>query len=114
MLVTFTSRAYSDITLFGDIATQLLNMMGHTGTVPGSILAEDIPAALARLRAGLEADKRAGAEPPTAHAEDLDDEAEEDEEDEAPVALARRAWPLLQLLEASARQQVDVMWKESG
>jgi len=113
MLVTFTSRAYADITLFGDIAVRLLNMMGHTGTVPSSILAEDIPAALERLREGLEAEKRANAEPPTAQTEP-DDEAEKAEESEAPVGLARRAWPLIQLLEASARQGADVMWKETG
>ena len=45
MLVTFTTDAYADITLFGDVALALLKMMGHSATAPGAILAEDVPAA---------------------------------------------------------------------
>jgi len=32
--------------MFGDVALAMLKMMGHTATVPGAILAEDVPAAL--------------------------------------------------------------------
>ncbi|GAB4295591.1 MAG: DUF1840 domain-containing protein [Thiohalomonadaceae bacterium] len=100
MLVTFHSRAYADITLFGDIAQTLLKMMGHSGTVPGALLAEDVPQARARLQAALAAKQQ---EPP----EDAEDE---DEEKEARPPLGVRALPLLELLEASARQGCDVMW----
>jgi hypothetical protein len=41
MLVTFTTEAYADITMFGDVAVALLKMMGHSGTVPSAIRAED-------------------------------------------------------------------------
>ncbi|WP_127474796.1 DUF1840 domain-containing protein [Sulfurivermis fontis] len=102
MLVTFHSRAYADITLFGDVAKTLLKMMGHSGTVPGALLAEDIPAALTRLRAALAAKQQA-------HDEDKGDE-EEDEEKEAKPPLDVRALPLVELLEASARRGCDVMW----
>ena len=54
MLVTFTCPAYADITMFGDVAIRLLKMMGHSGTVPGALLAEDVPAALQRLEAAIE------------------------------------------------------------
>lgn len=108
MLITFTTKAYADITLFGDIARQLLTMMGHTGTVPGSILAEDIPVSLERLRRALAQHR------PQADAAQEDGEDDEDEEeDEPPVDLARRAWPLIQLLEAAAHQGSDVLWKSS-
>ena len=40
MLVTFTTKAYADITMFGDVALAMLKMMGHSATVPGAILAE--------------------------------------------------------------------------
>jgi len=33
MLVTFTTDAYADITMFGDVALTLLKMMGHSKTV---------------------------------------------------------------------------------
>jgi hypothetical protein len=45
MLVTFTTDAYADITMFGDVALAMLKMMGHSATVPGAILAEDVPVA---------------------------------------------------------------------
>ena len=57
MLVTFTSKAYADITMFGDVALGMLRMMGHSETVPGAILAEDVPAALDRLKRAIEAAK---------------------------------------------------------
>jgi len=46
MLVTFRTSAYANITMFGDIAVTLLKMMGHSGTVPSAIRADDVPAAL--------------------------------------------------------------------
>jgi len=57
MLVTFTTNAHADTTLFGDVALALLKMMGHSATVPGAILAADVPAALSRLTAAIESEK---------------------------------------------------------
>ena len=45
MLVTFKTEAYASITMFGDVAVALIKLMGHSGTVPGAVLAEDVPAA---------------------------------------------------------------------
>lgn len=55
MRVTFSRSAFADITLFGDVALRLLKMMGHSGTIPSPLLADDVPAALARLEAAIEA-----------------------------------------------------------
>ncbi len=107
MLVTFHSRAYADITLFGDIAQTLLRMMGHSGSVPGALLAADIPAARVRLQAALAAQQAAAAAQQPAPSEDKEDE---DEEKEVGPPLGVRALPLLELLDASARQGCDVMW----
>ncbi len=57
MLVTFSCPAYAGITMIGDVAIRLLKAMGHSGTVPGALLAEDVQAALERLEAAGEADK---------------------------------------------------------
>jgi hypothetical protein len=57
MLVTFSCPAYADITMFGDVAVRMLKLMGHSGTVPGALLAEDVPAALERLRSAIEAEQ---------------------------------------------------------
>lgn len=101
MLVTFTTKAYADITMFGDVALSMLKMMGHSETVPGAILAEDVPAALDRLKRAIAA----------APARNESGKAQDDDSDEPPVSLAHRALPLIELLIAAAQQKADVMWK---
>lgn len=91
--------------MFGDVARRLLKMMGHSGTVPSAILAEDVPAALDRLKRAIEIEKSAAAEP-SANIQD------KDMNDQA-VSLAYRALPLIELLEAAARKNCDVMWRET-
>ena len=103
MLVTFSTSAYADITMFGDVALRLLKLMGHSATVPGALLAEDIPAALQRLEAAVETDKKLP-EP---------EQSEAGEEGEAAVSLSHRALPLIELLKAAAKEKSNVMW-DSG
>lgn len=98
MLVTFTTDAYADITMFGDVALSMLKMMGHSATVPGAILAADVPEALRRLTAALETEKT----PPPSTADTDEDE---------PVSMAHRGLPLVKLLTAAAKANNDVMWK---
>jgi hypothetical protein len=110
MIVTFRSKAYADIMMFGDIAVHLLKLMGHSGTVPSALLAEDVPAALERLKEAVAASK-AAEEAADDVRKDSDAEDEDDEKsDEHSVALAHRALPLIELLAASATAQCDVMW----
>ncbi len=100
MLVTFSCPAYADITMFGDVAVHLLKMIGHSGTVPSALVAADVPAALERLEAAVaaEGDLPAPAEPSQA------------EDEEPPVSLGHRALPLIELLEAAAKAERNVMW----
>jgi len=100
MLVTFTTDAYADITMFGDVAIALLKMMGQSGTVPGALLAEDVPAALRRLTVAIEAQK---AQEP--------DEMRDQEDDEPTVSITTRAMPLIDLLTAAVKAGANVMWK---
>ena len=105
MLVTFRTKAYANITMFGDVAKQLLELLGHSGTIPSAIKAEDVPAALARLEAALQ-QRRA------ADAADLKEGDRRRDDYDAPrkVTLSQRAVPLLELLRAAAANKVDVMW----
>lgn len=98
MLVTFTTNAYADITMFGDVALAMLKMMGHTATVPGAILAADVPAALSRLTTAIDAEK---ASPPV----------EDKDADEPVISMAHRALPLIGLFAAAAKAESNVMWK---
>ena len=98
MLVTFTTEAHADITMFGDVALAMLRMMGHSATVPGAILAADVPVALSRLTVALEVEK---AKPPVG----------DKDADEPKVSMANRGLPLISLLTAAAKAGRNVMWQ---
>ncbi|MGD2076035.1 MAG: DUF1840 domain-containing protein [Gammaproteobacteria bacterium] len=100
MLVTFSTPAHANITMFGDVAVHMLELMGHSATVPGALLSEDIPAALKRLEAAVEADQQLP----------QPQQSREDDDEEAPVSLAHRALPLIGLLRAAADAKCNVMW----
>ena len=101
MLVTFSCPAYADITMFGDVAIQLLKMMGHSGTVPSALSAEDVLPALERLEAAVMV-KEQSAEP------------EEDDDGDPPVSISHRALPLIELLKAAAKAECSVMWDSNA
>lgn len=103
MLVTFHTKPYANITMFGDVAVKLLKIMGHSGTVPSAFSADDVPVALERLEAAIAADKKAVASAPAT-------EPRAEDEAERPVSLANRALPLVELLQAAADQHAEVMW----
>jgi Domain of unknown function (DUF1840) len=94
MLVKFDSKV-GGITMFGDIAVTLLKATGNSGTVPGALLAPDIPAALQRLKAAV-------GEAPA--------EGAGGDREEPKVSLRQRAFPLIDLLERAAKAQADVLW----
>jgi hypothetical protein len=106
MIVRFSTRAGA-LTMHGDAAVALLRGMGHSGTVPGAILAADLPGALANLRSSLEAQARAApiaVEPP-------EDSAEEEEDRQPPVTLSMRAVPLIDMIETAIARGSDLMWE---
>lgn len=100
VLVTFSCDAYENITMFGDVAQHLLKMMGHSGTVPSAILAEDVPEALQRLQTAI--NKTSG---------NISARNEEDSDGNVPVSLKNRALPLIELLKAAVSAKCIVMWK---
>ncbi|MCW5621238.1 MAG: DUF1840 domain-containing protein [Burkholderiales bacterium] len=102
MLVQFESKV-GGFSMFGDVAISLLKLMGHSGTVPGAILAADIPAALTQLRAGLHA------QPEEPEVDETDGQT--GEKPEPPVSIHRRAVPLVDLLTRSAQAGSDVIWR---
>ena len=104
MLVTFKTEAYASITMFGDVAVALLKLMGHSGTVPGALMPEDIPDALERLKTGVAANPDATLDP-------QGDKGDDDEEERPHVSLANRALPLIELLQAAQADNKHVMWE---
>ncbi|MBM4959061.1 DUF1840 domain-containing protein [Vibrio parahaemolyticus] len=103
MLITFRCRSYANVTMFGDIALEMIKMMGHSGTVPGSISAQDVPDALSKLTSALSAKNAAEENLPT----DVD---VDEEQIEPAVSLGRRAFPLIELLKSAIKEECEVMW----
>ena len=102
MLVRFDSDA-GTLTMFGEVAVQLLKAMGHTGAVPSAMLPEDIPAAIERLKAA------AAVQADTASNEGA--QAAVGDENELPVSIKQRAFPLIELLERAAKRKCEVLWR---
>lgn len=104
MLVRFTCEAHRDVLMFGDIARALLAMLGHSGATPGALAAAEVAPALARLREAL----AAGHEPAVRAADQTDDEEGDDRP--APIPMAVRALPLIELLTAASKKDARVLW----
>ncbi|EGR3256495.1 DUF1840 domain-containing protein [Vibrio parahaemolyticus] len=103
MLITFRCHSHSNVTMFGDIAIKMIKMMGHSGSVPGSISAQDIPDALSRLTSALAAQEAIEKNNSQAKEED-------EEQEEQTVSLGRRAFPLIELLKSAIKEECEVMW----
>ena len=97
MIVTFRTKSFADITMFGDVAVTLLKLMGHTGTVPSAVNSEDIPGYLEKLQQGLSRHQgSAGAD---------------SDSDEPAVGLQTRAKPLIDLMRSAHENNDSVSWK---
>ena len=99
MLVTFKCRAYADITMFGNVAVQFLQMMGFGEQVPGALRIEDVPEALDNLRRGLE------------QIPDQLQPAGNEDAEQPTTSLQTRALPLLELLQAAIADETRVRWE---
>jgi hypothetical protein len=109
MIVNFSTR-YGQLTLLGDSAVTLLKLAGHSGTVPGAVLAADLPGFLARLRAGLDEQGDAISPPPKATAPS-DEENGDDVARPGQVTLRMRAVPLIEMIEIAIARGSDLMWE---
>ena len=104
MIVTFKTKGHANVMMFGDIALQLIKLMGHSETVPSAIYAEDIPAAIASLKAGVAAHSAKANNEKKVQIENNDGQAKES------VSLHNRALPLIELLQAAQNADSYVIW----
>lgn len=99
MLITFKTRSYANITMFGEVGKKMLEMMDFGVVVPGAIASADVHKALANLQQKLELETEpvvpAGA----------NDNAE------ARVSLHTRAVPLIALLQSAVEDETHVRWE---
>ena len=106
MIVTFKSPAAGDVIMFGDNAKQMMKLMGKSPDDKGIVTVEQLPDAIAGLRAAIDADKAARQR--AASTDESDDP--ERRGMGANVSVAQRAVPLLELLEWAQRKGKPVTW----
>ena len=103
MLVTFTSSETGEVLMFASTAADLLRALGKETTARGVFTPAEMAPAAARLRAAV----AAAEQPPEA------DEEEDAARKPPPVTLRQRAWPLIDMLERTARagEEAYVVWE---
>lgn len=102
VIVFFKSPAAGDVIMFGDVAHKMMQIIGKDVTDKGIVTSEQLPSAIAALKAAIVADKTQPHK---------DDETEQPSEAIArPVSLAQRAVPLLELFEWAQKKQKPVTW----
>lgn len=109
MLITFKSEGAGDVMMFGDVAHKLMEIMGKEPADKGIIVVEQLPEAIARLKQAIEEDRAARRGQPSAE-EDEESDDEEARKKHDSVGVARRALPLLELLEHARREKEPVVW----
>ena len=105
-MIVFRSDAAADIMMFDDVARRMMDIMGREFSTRGILTVEQLPEAIARLRAAI-ADGRAR------HAGEYDQpetEAVHGGGQRAYVGLGQRAVPLVEMFEYSLKAGKPVMW----
>jgi hypothetical protein len=105
-MIVFRSDAAADIMMFDDVAKRMMEIIGREFSTRGILTVEQLPDAIARLRAAIAEDRKAHA-----------GEYERPEFEEGPggkrrayVGLAPRAIPLAEMFEYSLKAGKPVMW----
>jgi hypothetical protein len=108
MIVTFKSAACADVIYFGDVAQRMMDLMGKEAADKGIVTVEQLPEAIARIKAAIAADKERHRQ----HV--LEDEpgteADPGGGNRPRVSLTQRALPLLAMLEESLAEKKPVVW----
>lgn len=105
MPITFKSKYSPDVLMLEAVARELIRLMGHSGSVPGSLAAEDIAPALARLEAAV------GENPARALEADSRAKDGDDDKPDTRVSVAHRAGPLLAMLRTALKEKEHVLWE---
>jgi hypothetical protein len=107
-IVIFKSAACADTIYFGDVAKRMMELIGKEVSDKGIVTVEQLPEAIARIKAAIEEDK-------AAHRKQIQEDEPGTEGDgrggQRPrVTLTQRALPLLEMLERSLKEKKPVVW----
>lgn len=105
MIVQFVSSETAEVLMFAEVAKVLLEVIGKETTARGTFTQPEMAPAAEALR---EAVRRAGKPP--------EDDEEEDKKKPPLISLGQRAWPLIDMLERTAKAGPDanIIWEASA
>lgn len=103
-LVVFRSKAAGEIFYLAENARRLFEIIGKEPAPRGVITAAQLPDAIAKLVAAVDEEK--------AQLKAAQQQADDEQPGGAPraVTLGQRAYPLLEMLRAAQKRNVDVTW----
>ncbi|HCZ17385.1 MAG TPA: DUF1840 domain-containing protein [Accumulibacter sp.] len=109
MLVKFTSSTSGQIMMFAPVARLLLELVGKECTARGVITTEQLPHAIQELRRAADGATSHGA----SDAQDPDPDSSDDDNapDGPPIGLSQRAYPLIELLEWTRKDDGFILWE---
>jgi len=106
-LVVFRSKAAGEIFYLAENARRLFDLIGKEPGPRGVITAAQLPDAIAKLVAAVEEEK---AQLKAAQQQDDDEGGGGASSAQRAVTLGQRAYPLLEMLRAAQKRNVDVTW----
>lgn len=109
MIVTFQSSETGEVLMYATVARLLLDIVGKEATARGVFTQPEMLPAAAKLQAAVaEVRRRMAGEP------ELEDE--EDKLKPPPVGLPQRAWPLIDMLERTAKSgpEAHIVWEAAA
>lgn len=102
MLYKFKSDAGGDVIMLEATGKQVLEIMGKGADAKGILLPEQMADAIAALQAAIASEESQGDQ-----GEGAD---KEDSAGQKRISLRTRAWPLVTLMERSAKAKVPITW----
>jgi hypothetical protein len=110
-LVVFRSKAAGEIFMFAETARRIFEIIGKVEGPRGVITAEQVPEALERLQSAVDEEKAAiRAAEDEARGVDRRGNGETEVAGQRAITLGQRAFPLLEMLRAAQKKNVDVTW----
>lgn len=107
MLVQFVSSETGEVLMFVETAKMLLDAIGKETTARGTFTQAEMAGAAASLREAVRRSEEGRV---------VEDEDEADKKKEPVIVLRQRAWPLIDMLERTARSGPDanIIWETSA
>lgn len=110
MLYKFKSSATAELIMLEPQGDAMLLAIGREPAPRGIIEAADLPSAITKLKAAIEA---AESQPETARDALSNDNGNVDDDaarHDADPGMRQRMWPMLQMMEASREANVPIVW----